>query len=252
MSDEFTEKDLFDILPSSLKGELLEAFQNIVTNFHQNKWEPSELNGGKLCEIVYSILNGHVAGSYPNKSSKPRNMVDACNDLARYSTFPRSVRIQIPRVLIALYEIRNNRGVGHTGGDVNPNHMDSFMVLNCSKWIMAELVRLFHNTTTDFAREFIETLTVREIPTIWNIENKKRVLDQSFSMKEKTLLLLYHNSLPVHEKELLSWTEYSNASIFKKKILIPGHNERLWEYDKQTQKVTLSPMGVEFIELNLL
>ena len=93
---------------------------------------------------------------------------------------------------------------------------------------------------------------VREIPTIWNIENKKRVLDQSLSMKEKTLLLLYHSDLPVSEKELISWTEYSNASIFRKKILAPGHHERLWEYDKQTQQITLSPKGIEFIEANLL
>jgi hypothetical protein len=103
------------------------ALNEITTNYRLGKWEPSELNGGKLCEIVYTILRRHVDGKFPARPSKPGNMVDACNDLAEADKkiFPQSVRITIPRVLIALYEIRNNRGVGHVGGDVDPNHMDA-------------------------------------------------------------------------------------------------------------------------------
>lgn len=75
----------------------------------------------------------------PSRPQKLRNMVNACRGLetADDSVFPRSVRIQIPRMLIALNEIRNNRGAGHVGGDVNPNEMDSRVVLEMSKWIMA-------------------------------------------------------------------------------------------------------------------
>ena len=43
-------------------------------------------------------------------------------------------------MIVALYEIRNDRGVGHTGGDVDPNHMDASMVLAGAKWLVAELV----------------------------------------------------------------------------------------------------------------
>jgi hypothetical protein len=59
----------------------------------------------------------------PNKPSKPRNMVDVARALegADQNAFPRALRVQIPRVFVALYEIRNNRGVGHVGGDVDPN-----------------------------------------------------------------------------------------------------------------------------------
>src|SRR5579859_6539892 len=114
-------------VPPGLRGPLLAAFNEIMRNFRENRWEPSELNGGKLCEVVYSILRGHVDGKMPSKPSKPKNMVDACKALeaADSAKFPRSVRVQIPRMLMSLYEIRNNRGVGHVGGDVDPNHMDS-------------------------------------------------------------------------------------------------------------------------------
>lgn len=82
--------DALNKLPNSLREELLESYNTILKNFRENKWEPSELNGGKFCEIVYSILNGYIAGTYPSKAIKPTNMVDACNNLAtRPSTFPR-------------------------------------------------------------------------------------------------------------------------------------------------------------------
>lgn len=65
---------------------------------------------------------------------------------------PRSFQILIPRLLPALYEIRNNRNVGHVGGDVDPNFMDSTAVLGTANWIMAELVRVFHSVSTPEAQ----------------------------------------------------------------------------------------------------
>lgn len=240
-------------LPKGLRGELLKAFNEIVSNFRQGRWEPSELNGGKLCEVVYSILNGYVVGTYPKKSSKPRNMVGACNSLASSpATFPRSVRIQIPQMLIALYEVRSNRGAGHVGGDVDPNHMDATVVLYCSKWILAELVRVFHDLSTDGAAKVVESLVEKEIPIIWEVNQKKRVLKAGMSMKEETLLLLYSENGPVSESNLVSWVEYSNAAVYRRDVLIPGHQKRLWEYDKASKEVRISPLGIEYVENNLL
>jgi hypothetical protein len=240
-------------LPATLRTELLDAFNEIVKNYRENKWEPSELNGGKLCEVIYSILKGHICGSYPARSSKPNNMVDACKQLEQGTLgFPRSIRIQIPRVLTALYEVRNNRGVGHVGGEVNPNHMDATMVLHMSKWLMSELVRIFHSVDTKTATEAVELLTEREIPLIWLVNGRKRVLKKDLSMRNKTLLLLYSEPGSVSESVLVGWTEHSNPAIFRRDILVKGHKDRLWEYDKISKEVTLSPLGSTYVEQKLL
>ena len=68
---------------------MLAAFNEIERNYRERRWEPSELNGGKLCEIVHTILRGFVDGKYPAHSVKPINMVDACRvfekvDAARF------------------------------------------------------------------------------------------------------------------------------------------------------------------------
>lgn len=240
---------ILNALPDGLRKPLFDSFQEITVNFREKRWEPSELNGGKLCETVYTILKGYTEGKFPNKPSKPRSMYDACKGLENALTtqFCRSVRIQIPRMLIALYEIRNNRGVGHTGGDVDPNHMDAVAVLYMSKWIMAELVRLFHNITTEKATAIVDNLVERIIPVIWEVDGKFRVLNTNMSMKGKTLVILYQSQDKVAVSDLVSWVEHSNPSVYKK-LLLQLHKDRLVEFERKNSHVTISPLGIDEVE----
>jgi hypothetical protein len=240
-------------LPATLRAELLEAFNKIVKNFRERRWEPAELNGGKLCEVVYSILKGHVDGSYPARATKPRNMVAACQSLeAAGTSVPRSIRIQIPRMIVALYEIRNNRNVGHVGGDVDPNHMDAVCVLQMAKWIMAELVRVLHNLTTEEATVVVEALVERELPLIWDVDGKRRVLAPRMSMRDKTLLLLHASDTPLAERQLVEWVEHSNASVYRRDVLKKLHREKLIEFNPVTRLAQISPLGVSDVEDRLL
>src|SRR5258708_576089 len=161
-------------LPKALRDTLLESFQEIMSNYLERRWEPSELNGGKFCEVVYSIINGALKGSFPTSASKPANMRAACRaleseppDASRVGD--RSLRLLIPRVLPVLYEVRNNRGVGHVGGDVTANHMDAEFVQAMASWIMAELVRIFHGVTTEEAQQTVDALIERKSPIIWDV-----------------------------------------------------------------------------------
>ncbi len=243
------EDEFLALLPNGLRNELLKSYAEILRNYRERRWEPSELNGGKLCEVIYSILNGYVIGRFPKKSSKPRNIVEACRSLENAAvTFPRSVRIQIPRMMIALYEIRNNRGVGHVGGDVDPNHMDATCVVEMSKWLLSELVRVFHDVTTEEASAVVEVLIERTIPIVWRTGDNYRVLDPNMHMKDKTLLLLYHSQGAVSDSYLFQWTEHSNISIYRRDILRVAHKKKLIEYNSQNKTVEISPLGISYVE----
>lgn len=240
-------------IPPFLRDELVVAYSLIVTNYCEERWEPSELNGGKLCEVVYTIIRGHVDGIFPTTLSKPTNMVDACRSLEKSpATFPRSVRVQIPRMLMALYEVRNNRGVGHVGNDVNPNQMDATCVLYMSKWIVAELIRLFHNVDTETADAAIDAIVERMLPVVWKVGDRFRILDTKMTMKEKTLLLLYHNPSYLKESELFEWVEHSNASSYRKDVLQVLHKDKFVEYDEKKRLVHLSPKGIAHVEKVIL
>ena len=244
-------------LPMSLRGPLLSTFQEIASNFLEHRWEPSELNGGKFCEVVYSIAEGSVKGSLPATPAKPANMRDACQLLERSApntglAGDRSFRILIPRLLPGLYEIRNNRGVGHIGGDVDPNFMDATAVFNLASWILAELIRIFHGVSTKEAQEIVDALVERKIPLIWEIEDTKRVLDSKMSIRNQVLLLLSKASAWESEKDLVRWTEYSNATVFRSKVLGPLHDARFIEHDRKNERAQISPLGTREVEQKII
>jgi hypothetical protein len=95
-------------------------------------------------------------------ASKPPNMRDDYRELEKKSKTGKpgdhSMRVRIPRMLPALYDIRNNRGVGHVGGDVDSNLMDATAVYSMASWILAELVRAFHAVKTTDAQAAVDAL----------------------------------------------------------------------------------------------
>lgn len=240
--------NLFRDIPPSLRNELKDKFIEIVKNYNERRWESSELNGGKFCEVIYTILDGFVKQKYAQNASKPQNMEQSCKNLANYPVAD-SVRLSIPRAIVALYEVRNRRGVGHVSGDVNPNHMDAVYVLNSSKWILAELIRVFNGLSVSEARIAVEELSSYDIPLVCNLGNVRRVLNCDLNKKEQTLVLLHSSPLNLmSEKELTECVEYSNLSMYRKKILIPSHKKRLLEYDQNSKTVQLLPPGIAAAE----
>jgi hypothetical protein len=233
-------------IPDGLRNALIDEYNSIVQNYMEHRWSPSELSGGKFCEIVYTILNGYPS-NYPSSPSKPNNFVDSCKRLENKSGVPRSFQILIPRLLPALYEIRNNRGVGHTGGDVDPNHMDAVAILSMSNWIMGELLRVYQNIDVEEAQILVDFVTERRIPIVWQSEDIKRVLLPDLPIPDQILLLVASSSSKVTFDELLKWLDYSNKQYFKK-ILQKLHNDRFIEYNQIKNEIEILPPGSAYVE----
>ena len=232
-------------LPSGLRTPLIEEYSSIVQNYMEHRWSPSELSGGKFCEIVYTILDGYASGSFATTPNKPRNFVTACRALESKMSTPRSFQILIPRLLPTLYEIRNNRGVGHAGGDVDPNQMDASAVLAMASWVMAELIRVFHNVTIEEAQLAADSLVERPMPFVWSEGDIRRVLHTSLKLKEQIMLLVGSASASTKADDIFNWTEYGNRSHFNR-VLKELHKNRFIEA-KQTGEVVLLPPGSNYV-----
>lgn len=245
-------EDAFSVLPATLRKDLLDAFNEIVKNYREHRWEPSELNGGKLCEAVYTICLAWLdGGKYPARAKKPRNLPQACWDLEKtYAQVPdsRSARILVPRMMMGLYDIRNNRGVGHAGAEVDPNKMDATAVLYIAKWLVAELVRLLHTLTTDEATAIVDGLIEREVAWVWTHEDKKRVLRKGLTWKQQTLVLMLTETGDVAEADLFRWLEHPRLANFRQQVMNPLHKDRLIEHDTDKRTVRLLPPGVTAAE----
>lgn len=253
----FDPKQLLTNLPEGLRSPLFDEYRKIVQNFSEHRWEPAELNGGKFCEIVYTIIDGALSGSYASSPHKPKNLTDACRKIEQIQSNPnivgdRSFRVLISRLLPYLYDIRNNRGVGHVGGDVDPNFIDATAVLSCCGWVMAELIRISHNISLEEAQKAADTLVEKRHPIVWQVGNIKRVLDPTMTKSNQVLTLLYSAQEWSLETDLRKFIEYSNASVFKNRILKVLHKNRLIEYDSKLAKARITPLGIAEVEEKLL
>jgi len=233
-------------IPSGLRDPLIAEYQSIVQHFLERRWLPSELSGGRFSEIVYTILDGYAKGSYASAPSKPRNFVDACRKLEANGGVPRSFQVLIPRILPVLYEIRNNRNVGHVGGDVDPNHMDAVAVLSASNWVMAELVRVFHGLTIADAQRVTDALAEMRVPVIWSDGNVKRVLRHELKLKEQLLLLIATSVPDVAAADLIVWVEYGDTK-YVMKTLRELHSKRFIEFTEKTGRIVVLPPGAQFV-----
>jgi hypothetical protein len=79
---------------------------------------------------------------------------------------------------------------------------------------------------------------------------KKRVLRNDLSYRDKTLLLLHHDAdSAMAVEDLISWTDHSNPTVFKRDVLRPLHQKRHVEYDTDHWPAYSSPSThLQFLE----
>lgn len=225
-------------IPASLRSELVEEYQQIVTNFYEGRWAPSELSAGRFCEVAYTIIRGRADGNYPSKGSKPSPFDGKCKALEQATNLERGLRILAARILPALYEIRNNRDVGHVGGDVNSNEMDAAFALGASSWVLSELVRVFHCVSTADATEAVRLISEIRTPAVWSTGDIRRVLKDGLTLEQQVLVLIASSGHCSFEN-LIAWTETSNNTYLKKKIN-KLHADRLIEASNMAS-ITITP-----------
>lgn len=241
---------LLGAIPQSLRDPLIEEYRELCKALNEGRWKLTSLDGGRFCEIMYTIVNGLLSGAFPAAPQKPKNFVQACRKLETMPPVPvgdRSLRILIPRLLPALYEIRNNRNVGHVGGDVVSNKMDATFVRESATWLVAELVRITHSLTTVEAQTAVDALVERVHPLVWEIGPMKRVLAPTMKVPDKVLVLLYSTPGWVSKKDLRDWTrETKNLG----RVLSRLFYRQLIEVNGDS--VTITPLGDVRVESKLL
>lgn len=220
-----------------------------------NSFDTSGLSAGKFCEAVLRFLQEELTGSHTPFNKQIQNFADEARKIIQLNatTGPESLRTIVPRALVFLYTLRGKRGIGHIGGDVDANSIDAATIVRVTDWIICELIRVYHKLPIEEAQDIVDTLSSRNIPDIWEIGGKKRILRNDLDFKQKVLLLTYseiQNGVMV--EDLFNWTEYSSLAMFKKSVLLPLHQSRLIEYDRETEFIFLSPLGIQKVEEQIL
>lgn len=208
---------LIQAIDLPLVDTLLKAYGDLKNNYYLGKHKPSELEGGHFAEVAIRILELVTTGNYtPLGQHLPKFDLREVEKYAQLPSvnYPDSVRIHIPRAILAIYGIRNRRGVGHVGGDVTPNLSDSTFIVATCDWILAELIRLYYTSSLEEAQRLIDTLVVRKVPLIQDFDGFLKVLDPSLSVPKQILVLLYQRGAEgALRGELSKWVKTSAGNL---------------------------------------
>jgi hypothetical protein len=241
------------------RDKISTAYQEIKTRYSKAllnaEYDSAGLSSGKFCEAILRFLQSELTASYIPFGKHIPNFNDECQKLISLpkSAGNESLRVIISRGILFLYTLRGKRGIGHIGGDVEANKIDLETIVRISDWIICELIRQYHNLSLEEAQSIVDSISEKLLPEIWHIGGVKRILADCLDYKQKTLLLLYQ-SVENFEfvEDLFNWVEYSTIGMYKKTVLQPLHVKRLIEYDKETELVYISPLGIEEVEQQIL
>lgn len=243
-------------VPTKIREKLIGSYLELKRNLAESRFDSAGLSAGKLCESGLRLLQQRTFGSYTHFGVKIPNFADECRKIISSNPSGQitdSEKRIIPRALVFLYTMRNTRGIGHIGGDVDSNIVDAEVMGSVADWIVCELIRIHHGFSLEEAQDLVDGLAVRRIPEIWEVAGKKRVLRDGLSAREQSLLLLYSTKdSSVLTEDLIAWIEYSNPRVFKSKILSKLHKDRLVEWDRSSETVILSPKGAREVENRIL
>lgn len=249
-------EDALNGVPTTIRKRLIKSYLELKSNLSESRHEAAGLSAGKLCEAVLRLLQDRALGEHTPFGKQIPNFANECRRIITSQSnvqLSESEKAILPRAIVFLYTMRNKRGIGHVGGDVDPNAIDSALIGQTADWIICELIRVHHQLSFEEAQDLVDSLAIRQLPDIWEVAGKKRVLRDGLRASDEALLLLYSaKDQVVLTEDLIGWIEYSNPRVFKSNVLRKLHERRHVEWDKEGDFIVLSPKGSIYVEENLL
>jgi hypothetical protein len=234
---------------------LIKTYHELKTAFVEGRYDLCGLRAGKFCEVSLRVLQNSITGTYIPFGQKIPNFQIECSKLEQSpsSSGSESFRLLIPRALNFLYSLRNKRGIGHVGGDIDANEIDAITCVRLADWSLGEIIRVVHNLSIEEAQSLIDAIAERHIPVVWEVVGRKRILEIGLDFQQQVLLLVYSQlTTGVPFEDLFEWTEHYEKSKFRTRVLIPLHRQRLIEYDQESEFVFISPTGIQKVEKEIL
>lgn len=177
-------------IPGELVEEVLDSYIETKRRFHLGDHRPQAVEGGRFSEGVFRMLQHATSGRFTALGRTLPTVDKLLTTFENASGEPDAIRLHIPRTLKLIYDVRNKRDAAHLGDGIDPNLQDATLVVGNIDWVLAELVRLYHDVSADEAQKIIETLVTKEVPAVQEIAGQPVIL-KDLQPREQALLLLY-------------------------------------------------------------
>jgi len=186
-------RDLGGVVDPSFAEAIVTSYVEMQQRFFAGDWQPSELDGGRLCEAVaracYQLDSGTIT-----HSQLPKELCEKLEDERNIHThnLDAKARRHIARAILLVYKFRSDRGSVHISPNYTANEMDSTLIMHAGKWIFAEFLRLAWNRDRKVVADTIADIIQLEYSLIHEMDGTPLILDHTVSAPEEVLLLLNH------------------------------------------------------------
>lgn len=225
----------------------LKYYLECIEKYRGNDWEGVALKGGKFVEAVTKALLLYCKTAIPSQRHFKAGLALRSLEQQNSSQFDDVIRIVIPKACIFIYEIVNNRGGRHHADDIDPNGMDSEIILPTMSWILAELVRFTSKGKSPAqAQNIIQSLTKKIYPYFEEIDGRPYINIKNLDAVSTGLAILYYKyPLRVAKKDL---SEYIQRHDFKNNAANVAIHRIKGFVDEQDGSYKLRSIGIQKIE----
>ena len=236
--------------PDILVDNLVESYLEMKSFFFKNEFRETALHGGRFSEIFIRLIEFITTNSFTPLSNRLPTFHDLVVSFANYqrNMFHDSIRIDIPRALDVIYNVRNKRNVGHVSGDLDENKSDAILSLYLCSWCLVELLRIYYSGTHEEAQELVDKLMKLNIPIIQDFDGFLKILDTELSVADKIMsVAIYKNVEGFKDKDLYEWLSIHDKSYINKVLKNLIDKKAFLHYNKIQDTIYITLKGTKYV-----
>jgi len=235
---------------TTLASQLFEEGTKLERAFALKKWQHTELDGGRFAEVAARLVYGVDSGKF-NLNKR----VDAClsyieNNNVLHSFPDAKSSHQLALIIRSIYKLRSQRGAVHVSPTYTANEIDSRLVVEGTRWILAELVRVFVTSDQVALVEFVEELSRFPQPLIRSFGNVPLLQSVGFSVEEEILIHLLHEASGMTTPRLVEAIPRDASGVRKAIKRLANSNSR--QLVQTNDRWLITDLGISRIESRIV
>jgi hypothetical protein len=229
-----------------LAEQLIDEATSIEEAFLLRKWKYTELDGGRFAEVAARIVYSVDSGNLSNTKG-----VDDClgyidNQQVSHHFPERQASVHLAKVIRAVYKLRSQRGAVHVSPTYTANEIDSRLIIEAVRWLLADLLRIFVTTDREQVAATIRSLARFPQPIIRQYGDLPLLQSVSFTTEEEVLAHLLNSDEGMTTPSLIAVVPKSPSGV--RKALTNLSDARSRQVVQRSGKWFITYLGITRIE----
>ncbi|MHC4406777.1 MAG: hypothetical protein ACYTG0_44715 [Planctomycetota bacterium] len=180
-------------LDHTLTEQMLDEFLSIERRYALRDWEPATLDGGQFAEASARLIYHQDSGNLSRRRAVNRRLeyIEDPNNNSSHAFPGRKSSLHLCKVIRTVYKFRSDRGAVHIDPDYSANQLDSRLVIETTRWILSEILRVFWQGDRTTVAAAIREIVEFDVPIIGQYDGRLLVQRTDCTTEEEILLLLY-------------------------------------------------------------